>query len=135
MRQHEADRYVKKLTTWNQFIALLYAQSTGKESLRDIETGLLIQSEKWAHLGVRSVARSSLSYANNHRDYRIYEQLFYEILSQCQGVAVRKSFSFTNPLYSRTRPLFNSVCQSLTGQPIPKPKEPSSFILCLITQP
>lgn len=31
VRQYEADRYVKKLTTWNQFIALLYAQSTGKE--------------------------------------------------------------------------------------------------------
>ncbi len=100
VRQHEADRYVKKLTTWNQFIALLYAQATGKESLRDIETGLLIQSEKWAHLGVQSVARSSLSYANNNRDYRVYEQLFYEILGQCQGIAVRKSFSFANPLYS-----------------------------------
>jgi hypothetical protein len=100
VRQHEADRYVKKLTTWNQFITLLYAQATGKESLRDIETGLLIQSEKWAHLGVRSVARSSLSYANNHRDYRVYEQLFYEILGQCRDVASHKTFSFANPLYS-----------------------------------
>ena len=38
--QHKGDRYVKKLTTWNQLTALLYAQATGKNSLRDIETGM-----------------------------------------------------------------------------------------------
>lgn len=97
---HKGDRYIKKLTTWNQFIALLYAQATGKDSLREIETGLTLHEESWAHLGVRSVARSSLSYANTHRDYRIFEGLFYEVLAQCKTVAIEKKFSFTNPLYS-----------------------------------
>lgn len=100
VHMHQGDRYVKKLTTWNQFVALLYAQATGKDSLREIETGLALHEESWKHLGVQSVARSSLSYANNHRDYRIFEGLFYEVLSQCKTVTVEKKFSFDNPLYS-----------------------------------
>jgi hypothetical protein len=98
--QHDADKYVKRLTTWNQFIVLLYAQATGKESLRDIQTGFSLHTEKWAHLGVQSVARSSISYANSRRDYRVFEKLFYEILTHCKEVSATKEFSFSNPLYS-----------------------------------
>jgi hypothetical protein len=98
--QHKADRYVKKLTTWNQFIALMYAQATGKESLRDIQTGLSMYEEKWSHLDIKSVARSSISYANKNRNYKIFEELFYELLSQCKDIAQEKSFTFSNHLYS-----------------------------------
>lgn len=98
--QHQGDRYVKKLTTWNQFVALLYAQATGKQSLRDIETGMQIHSNHWHHLGVGSVARSSLSDANNRRDSRIFELLFYEILTRCKEITPKRSFSFDSPLYS-----------------------------------
>lgn len=40
---HKADRYSKKFSSWNQLTTLLYAQITGKESLREIETGLAAQ--------------------------------------------------------------------------------------------
>lgn len=98
--QHNADKWVKSLTTWNQFVALLYAQATGKDSLREIETGLLMHANAWYHLGVKTVARSSLSDANNRRDYRIFEQLFYELLKRCREVTPEKEFSFNNPLYT-----------------------------------
>lgn len=98
--QHNGDRYVKKLTTWNQLTALLYAQATGKKSLRDIETGLKMHETKWHHLGVKSVAKSSLSYANNNRSCEIFEKLFYEILKQCKEVTPDNDFKFDNPLYS-----------------------------------
>ncbi|OGZ09857.1 MAG: hypothetical protein A3D65_00505 [Candidatus Lloydbacteria bacterium RIFCSPHIGHO2_02_FULL_50_13] len=35
--QHNADKWTKSLTSWNQLVVLLYAQATGKESLREIE--------------------------------------------------------------------------------------------------
>jgi len=98
--QHQGDRYVKKLTTWNQFVALLYAQATSKQSLRDIESGMQIHSTHWHHLGVGSVARSSLSDANNRRDSKIFELLFYEILTRCKEVTPHRKFSFDSPLYS-----------------------------------
>jgi len=38
--QHEADKYVKKFSCFNQLTTLLYAQITGKECLREIESDL-----------------------------------------------------------------------------------------------
>ena len=98
--QHNADKYVKRLNTWNQFVALLYAQITGKDSLREIETGLSLHQSAWYHLGVGSVARSTLSDANTRRNYQIFEKLFYELLARCRDITPHNKFSFKNPLYS-----------------------------------
>lgn len=98
--QHHGDRYVKKVTTWNQLILLMYAQATGKDSLREIETGFNVHAGTWYHLGVNSVAKSSLADANKRRSYEIFEKLFYSLLAQCHGVIPDRKFSFENPLYS-----------------------------------
>jgi len=78
--QHHGDKYVKRVTTWNQLILLLYAQSTGKDSLREIETGFKAHDGSWYHLGVNSVAKSSLADANRRRSYQIFEKLFYGLI-------------------------------------------------------
>ena len=98
--QHASDKWVKSLTTWNQLVVLLYAQATGKDSLREIETGFSLHGGTWHHLGIRTVARSTLSYANNRRDYHIFEELFYALLERCRTITPTHVFSFTNPLYS-----------------------------------
>ncbi len=98
--QHQGDRYVKKLTTWNQLVALLYAQATNKDSLREIETGFTLHQGRWYHLGINTVAKSSLAYANSKRNYQIFEKLFYALLKQCQSIVPENRFSFNNPLYS-----------------------------------
>ena len=110
--QHNADRYVKKLTAWNQFVALVYAQATGKESLRDIETGLSTHTHLWHHLGIRSVAKSSLARANNKCTYKIFEGLFYALLGQCKDLTPSRAFTFENPLYSLDATTIN-LCLSL----------------------
>lgn len=98
--QHQADKFIKKMTAWNQLIVLLYAQATGKDSLREIETGFNLHESRWYHLGINTVARSSLSDANNRRSYQIFEKLFYSLLEQCQEITPDRQFSFDNPLYS-----------------------------------
>ena len=99
--QHKADRYVKKLTCWNQLTILLYAQASGKDSLGDIETGLIASGNRWYHLGLETAAKSTLARANKKRPYQIYESLFYEVLKKCQNlVPGTASFSFKNDLYA-----------------------------------
>jgi hypothetical protein len=46
--------------------------------------------------------RSTLSYANAHRPWQLYERVFYQVLGDCQDVATRrgKKFKFKNPLVS-----------------------------------
>lgn len=100
VREHKGDRYVKEFMCWKQFITLLYAQIKGQNSLRDIVTGLNSQSRKLYHLGMGKVSRSTLSDANNERDYRIYEGLFYRLLERCESLTPEHGFRFKNPLYS-----------------------------------
>ena len=39
--QHKGDVWARKTTAWNQFVVMLNAQATGKESLREIETSFV----------------------------------------------------------------------------------------------
>lgn len=109
--QHKADRYTKRLSCWQQLQILLFAQATCKESLRDIETWLLMHQNKWYHLWIETVAKSTLADANNSRSYEIYESLFYALLKECNNLAPPRNiwrldinwemkFKFDNPLYS-----------------------------------
>jgi hypothetical protein len=112
VKQYETDRYVKDFTCWKQLITMLYAQIKGRDSLRDIVTGLSAQSDKWYHIGLTSVARSTLADANNKRDWHIYEGLFYSLLQRCRNMTPKHKFKFKNPLYSLDSTVV-SLCLSL----------------------
>ncbi|MEA3480192.1 MAG: DUF4372 domain-containing protein, partial [Bacteroidota bacterium] len=71
------NRYTKHFTAWNQFFVNLYAQASGKKSLRDIESGLRVQFLDWHHLGLKNIFRSQLSYVNKRRDFQIFKNLYY----------------------------------------------------------
>ena len=96
--QHKADRYVKKMSCWNQLGIMLYAQAKGKESLREIEKSLGTRPEKLYHLGINSIAKSTIAEANRDRPSQIYESLFYELRKLCKGLSGEKKFNFDNPL-------------------------------------
>lgn len=98
VNNHFGNRYVKKFTCWNQFTIMLYAQISGKSSLRDIQNAFFAQVTKMYHLGLNSVKRSTFSDANKNRDYRIYEQIFYKILDRCKDITPKHKFKFKNPL-------------------------------------
>jgi hypothetical protein len=110
--QHNADRYVKKFSCFNQLTTLLYAQMTGKECLREIESDLRILDSTWTELGLRSVARSTLARANQKRPAAIFESLFYVLFEQCQALGHEGDFSFKNPLHAIDATSIN-VCLSL----------------------
>lgn len=112
VEQYQADRYSKKLSCWQQLLCLLYAQSVGKESLRDLETSLKSHNGRWYHLGLETVARSTLADANKKRHYRIFENLFYEILRRCKELSIERPFKFKHPLYALDGSTIN-LCISL----------------------
>jgi hypothetical protein len=95
------DRYTKTFSTWNQFQVLLYAQTNGHQSLRDIETGFLSQASKLYHLGLpEKICRNTLSNANAKRDSDIYQDFFYKLADRCKDLTPKHKFRFKNPLYS-----------------------------------
>jgi len=72
---------VRSFSCWDQFIAMAFAQLTGRESLRDIESCLSSHREKLYHVGMRGkISRSTLADANERRDFRIYEAVGYSLI-------------------------------------------------------
>src|SRR5258708_20400252 len=65
--EHGADKHVRTLTTKSQLIALMYAQLSGAQSLREIEAGLQSPAPKLSHLRSQGWPRSTLADANPQR--------------------------------------------------------------------
>ena len=73
--KYNGDRYVKHLTCWNQFLAMMFGQLANRESLRDLIVALDAHLSKCYHLGLgKNISKSSLSRANQDRDYIIFEE-------------------------------------------------------------
>jgi len=101
VRQTGAEYRSKGLSSWSQFVAMLFCQLGRAHSLREIKGGLKSCEGKLAHLGIEAPARSSLSYANGHRPWELFEQVFYGLFATVAAKAVgRKKFRFKNKLVS-----------------------------------
>ena len=105
VRKHQAERNAKGFTCWGQFVAMLFCQLGGVNSLRDITNGLAASEDKLRHLGLPGAPkRSTLAYANEHRPWQLFEDVFYQLLEVGRNLAqqsgVRHKFRFKNKLFS-----------------------------------
>ena len=67
------DRRPRGFSCRDQFLCLVFAQLTFRESLRDIETCLRAVGPKLYHVGFRGkISRSTLADANRTHDWRIW---------------------------------------------------------------
>ncbi len=72
--KYNGDFRVRELNCWNQFIQLFFGQLTSRNSLRDICTCLKAHRNKLYHFGIKQyVNQSTLSRANERRNFRIFE--------------------------------------------------------------
>lgn len=87
VRAHDGDKWVKHFSCWNQLMAMMFGQLSNRESLRDLITCVNAHQQKQYHLGFgKSVARSTLSDANEARSYKIYEEFAYELIADAQKI-------------------------------------------------
>lgn len=92
------DRYrgnykATSFSCWDQFLSMAFAQLTGRESLRDIETCLRALGSKLYHAGFRGhISRSTLADANETRDFRIYADLAQVLIAQARSLYVGEDF-------------------------------------------
>jgi hypothetical protein len=74
--EHGSDWRVRRLSTKDQLVALLYGQLCGASSLREITAGLASHRARLYHLGSRPAQRSTLADANAHRPSAVFSELF-----------------------------------------------------------
>jgi hypothetical protein len=100
--EHGSERYSKRYSSWDHFVAMLFCQLAQAKSLREICGGLACTTGKLRHLGMKEAPnKSTLSYANAHRPWQMFRDLFYESLKFCRMSATKnRKFRFKNKLLS-----------------------------------
>ena len=112
--KYDGNRYVKHLTCWNQLLALMFGQLSNRESLRDVIVAIEAHRSKCFHLGLgrKPIAKTTLATANQNRDYRIFEEFAFYMMSQAREKRAENIFKLGGKVYafdSTTIPLCLSV--------------------------
>ena len=85
---------VQKFSCYEQFLCMAFAQLTYRESLRDIEACLRSRQSKLYHLGFRArISRSTLAYANETRDWRIYADFAQILIDIARKLYAKEPFA------------------------------------------
>lgn len=100
----------RKLSYWSQLVAMLYAQLSGKKSLRDLVFSLKRHQRKLYHLGLNPVKRSSLADANMQRPALIFSETYFKLLHRFETELGRRPGSHRIKIMDAT---YVPVCDSL----------------------
>ena len=93
VEEYRGDYKTQRFSSLDQFLCMVFAQLTYRESLRDIEACLRAQSSKLYHMGIRgAVSRSTLAYANEHRDWRIFADFAHVLIGVAKDLYAHDSF-------------------------------------------
>lgn len=112
---HKAEYDSKGFSSWTQFSSMLFGQFARCESLREICHGLHTLNGKLSHLGISEAPKkSTLAYANEHRPWAVYRDVFFHVRGQCEELArlQKRKFRFHNPVESVDATLI-PVCLSV----------------------
>lgn len=96
--KYEFDKFVNKyggnyrakdLRCWSQFLYMVFGQLSNRESIRDIVNCLSAHESKLYHLGIKNlVSATSLTRANERRDWRIWRDLGQHLIAQARPLYV-----------------------------------------------
>ena len=85
-KQHQAERYVKKFSTYNHMVVMLFVVFEGYHSIREVILGLLANSHKLSHLGLSYlVRRSTFSEANQRRSSKVFGDIYMSVYRNHQS--------------------------------------------------
>lgn len=94
VNRYHGNYKVQKFSCYDQFLCMAFAQLTYRESLRDIEVCLRSMQSKLYHLGFRTkISRSTLAYANETRDWRIYADFAQILITTARKLYANESFA------------------------------------------
>lgn len=97
----QEDKRSKKFSVKQLFTILFSAQVMWASSLREINTTLMTKQEHLYHLGINSVARSTIADKNAATNHDFFKKLFLLVLQECKKYSYNtREFSFSNELYS-----------------------------------
>ena len=100
-KKYCGDKYVKTFSCWNQLAVMMFGQLSNRESLRDLVLATQAHANKAFRLSFgKAVTKSNLSKANNNRDYRIFAEFAYRVMSEARQCRATEIFKLSGKVYA-----------------------------------
>jgi len=104
VNKYQGNYRTKDLKCWSQFLYMIFGQLTHRESIRDIINCLGAHRNKLYHFGIKKlVAATSLSRANESRDWRIWSDFAKYLIAQVRPMYLENndfSLDLENTIYA-----------------------------------
>lgn len=97
----KAERHARGFSSWDHFVAMMFCQLADSQSLREIIGGLSSCEGRLEQFGMKVPKRSTLAYANGHRTWELFRNVFYRMAERCRAeLGYKTKFRFHNRLLS-----------------------------------
>ena len=126
-REQCGEHYTKRFTAWIHLVVMLYAIIKRFDSLREITTSLLADTNKLSHLGITfKIGRSTLADANKRRPERIFENIYRDLYARYRDELISDSRKRQRPKWidrlqiidsTTISPFSNLILKALDGIP------------------
>jgi hypothetical protein len=91
----KTDKHQKGYSSWTHLVSMLFCQFAKSQSVRDISNGLRSATGNLNHLGIqRAPSKSTISYQNKNRDWTLFREYYYQLLSHLGQQAGFKQCKF-----------------------------------------
>lgn len=96
VEKYQTDKHSKGINSWTHLTAMLFCHISKAQSIREITNGLLSAAGNLNHLGIqgKTPSRSSLSYINEHRDWRMFREFYFLLKEDIQHNGYLKRTKF-----------------------------------------
>ena len=98
--QHNLNKYNKTFSFQQLLKLIMITQLASISSLRELQTFMKTNSNKWYHLGINSSSKSTISRHLNKTDYHLFESIFYKLLSHINVLELQKNTNFDFKVFS-----------------------------------
>lgn len=83
VKEGETDKHQKGYNSWTHLVSMLFCQFAKSQSVRDISNGLRSATGNLNHLGIQKApSKSTISYQNKKRDWQLFKNYYYRLLSE-----------------------------------------------------
>ena len=93
VNKYQGNHYIKHFTCWNHMLCMMFGQLGNRESLSDLVLCINAHKAKSYHLGLGvNISKNNLAKANEHRDWRIYAEYAYFLISHARKECFSDNF-------------------------------------------
>ena len=93
VRRYQGNYKIRTFSCFTQYLCMVFAQITYRQSLRDIETCLRAMQPKLYHCGIHGkVSRTTLAKANENRDWQIYAEFAQVLIDKARKLYANEDF-------------------------------------------